>query len=138
MCHVVTSLISKRVKWNINYPAYSLSLSHFSPATPLHLKLTKSLTRDKITELQSHCQKFRFIGFDLTRESKMKHSLPEKVCKNLTPLRELCNYCPLTFSTLENRVEHERMHKEKPFECVYCEMRFSYQLSLNRHIKIHK
>jgi len=50
----------------------------------------------------------------------------------------MCNHCPLTFSSLENRVEHERTHKEKPFECIYCEMRFSYQLSLNRHIKIHK
>jgi len=50
----------------------------------------------------------------------------------------ICNHCPLTFSSLENRVIHERTHKEKPFECAFCEMRFSFELSLKRHIKIHR
>lgn len=50
----------------------------------------------------------------------------------------MCNHCPLTFSSLDNRVVHERTHKEKPFECLYCEMRFAFQLSLNRHMKIHQ
>jgi len=50
----------------------------------------------------------------------------------------MCNHCPLTFSSLDNRVVHERTHREKPFECAFCEMRFSFELSLKRHIKIHK
>jgi len=49
-----------------------------------------------------------------------------------------CNHCPLAFSNLESRVEHERTHLEKPYECPYCEMRFLAVISMNRHMRIHK
>ena len=49
-----------------------------------------------------------------------------------------CNHCPLAFSSKDARVEHERTHQEKPYECPYCEMRFLAELSMNRHMRIHK
>jgi len=50
----------------------------------------------------------------------------------------MCNHCPLKFSILDNKDVHERTHKEKPYECVFCEMRISYKLGLRLQMKIHQ
>jgi len=75
--------------------------------------------------------KVKYENIVPTRQSERRMSVENK------PYR--CNHCPLSFSTVVNKVIHERTHeKEKPLECTYCEMRFAMEISRMRHIKIHK
>lgn len=64
MHHIITTLLLKRVKWNIYLRKsrkidntacsviqnYNLSLSHFSPTTPIHLQLTEELMTENIDD----------------------------------------------------------------------------------------
>merc|ERR1719187_2291819 len=75
--------------------------------------------------------KLKYENIVPTRQSERRMSAENK------PYR--CNHCPLSFSTLVNKVIHERTHEnEKPFKCSYCEMRFVLDISRTRHMRIHK
>merc|ERR1711874_169156 len=111
-----------------------------NPATPNTSDLVKEVSPANKDTAKKNCElfkkpadhvKLRLDNMVPTRQSERRMSAENK------PYR--CNHCPLSFSTLVNKVIHERTHdKEKPFECSYCEMRFAMEISRMRHMKIHK
>jgi len=105
MHHIITTLLLKRVKWNIYLGEsrkidntacsliqnYKLSLSHFSPTTPIHLQLTEELATENIVDLQENYQRFCFsslIGKGCSSVETLER-FPEEVCKHLNSIQTL-------------------------------------------------
>jgi len=100
MHNIITSLLSKRVRWNIclyeyeifnhrYYPKhYMLSTSHFSTATPLHLHLKENLNFENMEDLKNNYHRFQFSSL-IGEKYGTFENLPEDVCKDLNSVESL-------------------------------------------------
>lgn len=86
MHQVVTMLISKRVKWNIYPSHYKLSLSFFSPTTPLHLHMNEKPTAGQMIDLKTNFHRFLFSSLMENRVGGMLDQLPEAECEDMTSI----------------------------------------------------
>lgn len=58
-------------------------------------------------------------------------------CRKCARRQYLCDICGHVSNTLSRAKVHRQTHAGKTFECHICHRKFSYQISLNLHVKSH-